>query len=171
MADFSQALEKTLSNEGGYTYTNVPNDPGGPTYAGIARNYHKDWPGWTLVDAGKLKDPALIHAVSEFYRAEFWNRVHGDVLTTQFVAESVFDFAVNAGVPIAIKLAQAAVGAGVDGVIGPKTTALLNQIEADEFALRYCLAKVRFYVQICNNNPNRRGFLLGWINRALKGVA
>jgi lysozyme family protein len=38
MADFKQAYQLVLQNEGGYV--NDPNDPGGETYKGVARNIY-----------------------------------------------------------------------------------------------------------------------------------
>lgn len=48
MADFLQAYESMIRNEGGYTLHTVAGDRGGMTYAGIARNFHPNWPGWAL---------------------------------------------------------------------------------------------------------------------------
>ena len=45
MADFQPAFEKMIRNEGGYTLHNVASDRGGQTFAGIARNFHPNWPG------------------------------------------------------------------------------------------------------------------------------
>nr|VFJ68710.1 MAG: Glycosyl hydrolase 108 [Candidatus Kentron sp. DK] len=43
MADFGQAFEKTMRNEGGFQLHTVRGDPGGMTYAGISRRHHPDW--------------------------------------------------------------------------------------------------------------------------------
>jgi len=51
MADFNQALQMVLQNEGGYV--NDPNDPGGETYKGIARKMNSNWIGWQLIDLQK----------------------------------------------------------------------------------------------------------------------
>lgn len=46
MAEFTPAFEEMIRNEGGYILHNVAGDHGGDTYAGIARRFHPDWPGW-----------------------------------------------------------------------------------------------------------------------------
>ena len=46
MSDFNIAFEKTLLAEGGYKLTDVANDKGGQTYAGITRRDHPAWQGW-----------------------------------------------------------------------------------------------------------------------------
>ena len=51
MADFRTAYYLTMGHEGGYN--NDPDDVGGETYKGIARNYHASWEGWKIVDMYK----------------------------------------------------------------------------------------------------------------------
>jgi len=68
MADFNDAYEKTILNEGGYKLHNVPDDRGGQTYAGIARRYHPNWPGWRYIDSNDLDNPELTKQVRAFYK-------------------------------------------------------------------------------------------------------
>jgi len=93
MAAFLPAFEKMIDNEGGYTLHRVEGDRGGATYAGIARNFHPDWEGWPLLDAG-APDSQLIPHVAAFYQQHFWERIRGDFIDSQRVAETLFDFAV-----------------------------------------------------------------------------
>ena len=171
MANFSPAFDKMIRNEGGFKLTHIEGDRGGQTYAGIARNAHPDWPGWRYVDANDLTRVELTQSVREFYRKEFWDRIAGDAITNQSIAETLFDFAVNAGSATAAKLAQIVVGVVPDGGIGPKTLAALNGCEPELFALKYALAKVSRYAEICNRDRSQSKFLLGWINRTLKALA
>ena len=60
MADFLQAFESMIRNEGGYKLHSVEGDRGGMTYAGIARNFHPNWPGWAAIDAGDIPDTELV---------------------------------------------------------------------------------------------------------------
>ena len=110
MANFDPAFDKMIRNEGGFKLTNIEGDRGGQTYAGIARNVHPGWPGWRFVDAGDLTQVELTQSVRDFYRREFWDRIGGDAITHQTIAETLFDFAVNAGSGTAAKLAQIVVG-------------------------------------------------------------
>lgn len=166
--DFRKAFDKMMLNEGGYVLHTVEGDRGGMTYAGIARRFHPDWEGWKIIDAGGTPDANM---VSKFYLVKFWQPMKGDILVHQEVAEVIFDFYVNAGEP-ALKLAQIVVGAVPDGVFGPKTLAALNSVNPQEFKLQYTLAKIARYAEICNKDKTRTQskFLLGWINRALKGL-
>jgi lysozyme family protein len=170
MADFLPAFEKMIIAEGGYRLHDVALDRGGRTFAGIASRYHPDWPGWEYVNRGQFDDPKLTQLVRDFYHENFWAPIHGDELLEQRVAESVFDFSVNTGVRAAVKLAQVVAGTTPDGIVGKKTVLALNAFQADDFIVRYALAKVARYAGICNRDRGQSKFLLGWINRTLSGV-
>jgi lysozyme family protein len=171
MAKFEPAFDKMIQNEGGYKLHDVTGDRGGQTYAGIARNFHPQWPGWHLIDNGQRDAVQLTELVMQFYREKFWNLIRGDDLTGQGVAETLFDFAVNAGTRTAIKLAQIVLNTTPDGAIGPETVSLLNSMGDEDFKMRYALAKIARYTEIVSRDRNQGKFLLGWINRTLKGVA
>lgn len=170
MADFQPAFEKMILNEGGYKNHNVAGDRGGQTYAGIARTRHPNWSGWQLIDKNDLENEALTGKVFEFYKSEFWDRVKGDQITQQRVASSLFDFAVNAGVGTAAKLAQIVISSTPDGIIGSKSIAKLNTVDEELFVAKYSLAKVARYAQIVMRDRSQGKFLLGWINRTLGDI-
>lgn len=170
MAAFESAFEKMIYNEGGYKLINVPGDTGGQTYAGIARNFHPNWKGWSYIDSNDLTNSKLKESVMSFYKTKFWNTVKGDNIVSQKIAETIFDFAVNTGAVIAAKLAQGIIGADIDGKIGPQTLTKLNSYDEEKFILKFALAKVSRYAQICNQNKTQSKFLLGWINRTLKDI-
>jgi len=172
MAKFKEAFEKTIQNEGGYVLHEVEGDTGGMTYAGISRNNWPDWDGWPLVDMNDpgLNDPILHDWARNFYREHFWDRILGDDIQSQAVAESFFDFSVNTGVSRAVKIVQGLVCAVADGKVGPITIGLINDSDPYVLQLRYVLAKVQRYAGICNKNRSQSKFLLGWVNRSLKGV-
>lgn len=170
MANFEPAFEQMIKDEGGYVLHEIPGDTGGVTYAGIARNKNPQWAGWALVDKKEFGG-SLTTMVRDFYRAEFWGKMRGDELTNQDVANTIFNFGVNAGMSMAVKLAQLVVGATPDGGIGPKTVERLNQItDGQRFKEQYALAKIARYAEICNRNRTQSKFLLGWVNRTLGGL-
>jgi len=169
MADFDPAFQKVLHDEGGFKLTDIPGDRGGMTYAGIARNANPDWPGWNLVDHKEFGE-VLTDMVRKFYKFNFWDRIRGDDLTNQSVAENIFNFSVNTGLGVAAKLAQLIVGTAPDGAIGPATIEKLNSVDAEAFKKAYALAKIARYADICNKNKTQSKFLLGWINRTLLGL-
>ncbi len=171
MADFNPAFEKTILNEGGYKLHTTPGDTGGMTYAGISRRWNPAWPGWAIIDQGDMGNIHLTGLVRNFYKEKRWDNVCGDEIASQEIAETLFDFAVNAGVRIASKLAQLTVGATPDGAIGPKTVKLLNDENEEMFDRNFALAKVARYAGICNSDSSQKKFLLGWLNRTLEVLA
>lgn len=171
MATFQKAFDLMIINEGGYVNHTVAGDRGGQTYAGIARKFHPRWPGWQLVDKNDMDNAQLTHLVYDFYQQEYWQAIKGDDIKEQRIAESIFDFAVNAGVGTAAKLAQLVVGSTPDGVIGNNTLEKLNQVEAELFVTKYALAKVARYTEIVKRNRSQKKFLVGWLNRTLRSVA
>ncbi|MEY4753495.1 MAG: hypothetical protein RJA44_1170 [Pseudomonadota bacterium] len=177
MADFAAAFEHTMKAEGGYVFD--PADPGGETYKGIARKPNPKWEGWPLVDQMKRRpnfprnldtEATLQKLVRDFYELNYWDRVRGDELTHQDVAESIFDFAVNAGPITSIKLAQITVGVAADGALGPATLAKINADDPRAFLAVFALNKIGRYVSICDNRPESRKFFYGWVKRTLEGL-
>jgi len=178
MADFTQAFQMMLAHEGGYV--NDPDDPGGETYKGVARKIHSKWDGWKRIDVLKRQtgfpanldtDHKLQESIFDFYRVNFWNKVNGDNIESQKIAESIFDFAVNAGVGTSASLAQAIIGTKIDGAIGPKSIAKLNAFNIDHFLAAFTVAKIDRYVSIVKRIPTSRKYFYGWVLRALGKTA
>jgi len=167
MARFSRAFSACIAHEGGFQLTDVAGDAGGETYAGIARTRHPDWQGWQWIDQGETDSARIQRAVRDFYRENFWARIRGDDIQRQTVANSIFDFAVNAGVGTASHLAQETVSAASDGIIGPNTLKKINRRSEREFIAAYALRKLAYYADICTRHPAQKKFLLGWLNRTL----
>jgi lysozyme family protein len=174
MVDFSLAFQLMIANEGGYV--NDPDDPGGETYKGIARKMYSKWDGWTTVDMLKRqpgfpsnldKDAELQQDVLNFYRTVFWDPLKGDQMNNQEVANSIFDFAVNAGLSTSASLAQMVIGAKADGVIGPQSIASLNTFDPEHFLAAFTVAKIARYVNIVKKRPTSRKYFYGWVCRAL----
>ena len=132
MADFKTSYDKYIKPaEGGYS--NVAQDKGGQTYAGITKKYFPNWQGWTVVDfyiktKGEPKRnsiiPGLTQLVEDFY-LERWNSQRFGEIKSQPVTDILFDFYVNSG-GTAIKAVQKIVGVTADGSIGPATLAAIN---------------------------------------------
>lgn len=168
MSDFLPAFEATLLREGGYKLTNVAGDRGKQTYAGISRRWWPNWHGWQAIDAGDKPEAAHVRA---FYRMNFWDPLRLDEVKDQRVAESIYDFGVNADPRVAAKLAQIVVGVTPDGRVGPVTLQALNVASPETFKLAYALAKIARYRDIVRKDKTQLKFLLGWINRTLESVA
>ena len=162
MADFNQAIVKTLIHEGGSKVTDDPNDRGGLTKYGISQRSYPN------VDIRNLTE----EQAKEIYKRDYWDKVKADDIQSQEVAENLFDTAVNMGPRTAGRLAQLALDIEpVDGIVGPQTVAALNSKDAEAFIAEFTIAKIARYAHICNRDKSQSKFLLGWINRALGGLA
>ena len=166
MADFNQAFERMIRDEGGYVLHDVPGDTGGMTYAGIARNKNPQWAGWSYIDR---KETPPSQAVRDFYKAQFWDDMRGDDIANDAVASNIFNFYVNTGRPAKI-LTQVVLGLTPDGSFGDKTVQAINSADAEKFVMAYTLAKIARYRDIVMKNRTQSKFLLGWINRSLGGL-
>jgi len=114
MADFSKAFPIILKNEG--EYVNDPKDSGGETYRGISRRWFPNWGGWKIIDIYKKdkklnnknlsENKELVNLVFSFYKKEFWDKIWGDKINNQKVANLLLDSSVNIGIANAIKMSQ-----------------------------------------------------------------
>ena len=110
MSDFDRAAAIVLRLEGGET--DDPDDPGGHTRFGISATHHPD------VDIAALTRPEAL----AIYRRDYWDALKCDELPWP-LAVTAFDINVNQGGGFAARALQRAVGAKVDGIIGPLTVA------------------------------------------------
>jgi lysozyme family protein len=187
MAEFVIAKKKTGGNEGGYS--NNPNDKGKETYDGISRVNWPKWSGWVLIDGAKTlpgfpqdlhakdnwkiidtylaKIPRLDELVTAFYKVNFWDTICGDLIVSQDIANTLYDWEVNSGEGYPAKAIQILVGSVVDGDIGPNTVKKINAYP-DQVGLLNDLRKSRvsFVKKIVIDDPSQAEFLDGWITRA-----
>lgn len=158
MADFNLAISKTLQHEGGDTFTDDMLDHGGATKFGISQKAYPE------LDIRNLSEDQA----KGIYRRDYWNRVKGDDIKSQVVAETIFDVCVNMGISGGSKLAQKTLAIEpADGIIGPQSLAVINAADEDLFIAKFALAKIQRYTEICQADSSQQKFLLGWLNRTL----
>lgn len=175
MADFDIAFLETIKAESGY----VDDSQGlcGETYKGIIRKLYPGWHGWVIVDLMKKssnfpgnldKNTALQAQIKEFYAINYWDKIQGDLISNQAIAEAIFDFAVNAGPIASTKLAQMAVQMEANGVMDKKTLEKINTDDPRAFLAVFSLHKIGLYVSICEKRQENKKFFFGWIKRTLE---
>ena len=164
MANFEAAFDKTVRRWERFVLTDAPGDYGRQTYAGITRRHWPDWAGWGLLDAGKTV-PDL--QVRSFYNEQFWHPIEGNALRHQDVAEIIFDWAVNAGVPKAVFMALDVLGL-------PSTLGMLavmrelnNLASPRLFVCEYALRRIAYRVERVGRDETQAKWLRGWVNRDL----
>lgn len=154
-----------LGIPGDNTYTDDPHDPGGPTNRGITLAVFAAWRKLALTDANRvslIRDlKAIDHpTVREIYRRRYWNAAHCGGLPAP-LALMHFDAAVNHGVGNAVRFLQEAVGASVDGEIGPETQAAVARTPASAALDAYAAIRKRRYRAL----PHFWRFGRGWLRR------
>jgi len=182
MANFEKAYKRLGPNEGGYA--NHPNDRGGETWKGIARNFWPRWAGWIIIDSYKKRDdfkkalhndPDLERHTQDFYKKNFWDVCKLDEANSQYVAENVFDCAVNCGTKTGAKFLQKAVNAvlgwcelKVDSIIGPRTLKAVNVMDEDKIINKYLDLRLEYYRAIVERDHSQLVFYNGWTKRVEK---
>lgn len=184
MASFEEAYKATGANEGGWCH--VDGDTGEETYCGISRKWFPNWAGWAIVDKSKplykgqvLKNLALENLKKAFYKKEFWDKINGDAIPLQKMANQQYDMAVNASPEIAKKLVKVLIlcllsvsmcyaqpKPSCDSLYRVYRTQKVNDSLEIQY-LNYKLARIKYYAAICNKKKSQRQFLLGWINRVV----
>ena len=155
-ARFLACVAIVLGKEGGFV--NDPADPGGATNLGITRATLEAWRGQPVSEADVRK---LTQAEAlQIYRARYWNVMRCDDLPPG-IDLMVFDFGVNAGPSRAASHLQRAVGARVDGAIGPRTIAAAKAANAHNVIDMLVLRREQHYRSL----PTFPKFGRGWLNR------
>ena len=149
-----EGLIDTRENRRAVGYVNDPDDRGGETKFGVARNANPD-----LDITGLTWDQA-----KAVYYTRYWLAGKCDRLTPR-VAVLHFDGCVNHGIKRANKFLQRGVGVPDDGVIGPVTLAKAATMPTIPLCNNICDQREQFYRSIVDNNPTQAKYLAGWLRR------
>lgn len=171
MADFNSFFPTLLKHEGGFVDDAA--DPGGATNKGVTlgtfRQCAQSLLGIepSLDNLRKLTDAQA----GTIYKALYWDKVHGDEIALQPLANIVFDFQVNAGANAARLLQRVLNDQGVnpqvvvDGAIGPGTMAALAKVDAAKVYAAFKQGRKDYYNNLVAQRPGLAKFLKGWLNR------
>ncbi|MGE7136932.1 glycoside hydrolase family 108 protein [Luteibacter sp. NPDC031894] len=171
MADFDRFFPTLLKHEGGFV--NDPVDPGGATNKGVTLATFKQCAQSllniepTLANLKGLTDAQA----ATIYKALYWDKVCGDKLQPQELANIVFDFQVNAGANAARLLQRVLNNLGampqitVDGVIGRGTLAAIAKTDPQKLYIAYKKGRKDYYINLVNQRPALGKFLKGWLAR------
>ncbi len=170
MANFTVFSNLVLRLEGGYQ--NHPSDKGNynslgqlvGTNLGISAPVYENWINRppSAMDM-KAIDKATANAI---YKVLYWDKVKGDAMKTQELANLIADHAVNAGTGSAGKIVQRVLNThfgsrlAVDGVIGNLTISDVNAVNQSKLFDAILAARERFYKSL-----NQPAFLQGWLHR------
>jgi len=171
MADFNEALNIVLKNEGGYV--NSKYDSGGETNWGITKETARKF-GYK----GEMKD-LPIETAKEIYKKGYWEPLHLSEVTSQNIANEIFDTAVICGVGTAAKFVQRTLNVlnrnetdwkdiKVDGIIGNETIFALNTAikkRESNILITFGILQGYRYIEIAEQRKKDEFNINGWINR------
>lgn len=145
MALFDTVFNRVLGHEGGYV--NNPKDPGGETKWGISKR------SFPWVDIKNLtRDGALI-----LYRKYFWDVLKADRFVDG-VAYQLADFAVNSGIPPAIKALQRSVGVKDDGLWGPISATAAEKVSETDMIMLILAERIELMTSLKNWDDAGKGW-------------
>jgi lysozyme family protein len=164
MSNFKPAVDALLPREGGYS--DYVQDQ--PTNFGITLTFYQSiYPDATKDDIKNLS----IDVAIKLYQEYFWDDTKFALINSQNIVNSLFDAAVNLGIAQAIKLLQRAANQLqnqliVDGVLGPNSLKLINELNASALLEMFRVERADFYKALVYVKPRKQMFLKGWLNRA-----
>ena len=151
-SNFKECLELVLKAEGGWV--NHPKDPGGETNLGVTKRVWEEWVGHPVESLKKLTK----EDVAPLYEQKYWRPCYCEVLPRglDFV---VFSMGVNAGPGRSVKLLQSAIGILPDGIIGPRTRALISSSNGADIVVKFSEVRREYYKSLKTFPIFGRGWL------------
>ncbi len=152
----------------------------GLTFYGIYEKYNKDWKGWSIVknqlkitpdiktaSRALAKNKELENLAFERIKTKYWDVAKLDFVHSQKIADEIFLFGFNVGMPIAIKKAQKFVRISQDGLVGNMTLKALNNFDVNVFDIEFDKEEIKYYDAIIKDKPYLAPNETGWYARAL----
>lgn len=157
MTAFTDAFDSLMGVEKGFW-----DDPaGGPTMYGVTERVARAW-GYQ----GDMRQLPL-DAARSIAKSEYWDRFQCDQFAPA-VGYQVFDTAYNGGHPV--QWLQQAVGAEVDGKLGPKTIAAVRAADAGKVVLAFNSARIKYLTSLDGWATNGKGWARRIADNLLKGA-
>lgn len=169
MAQFHNFLPTLLRFEGGYV--DDPYDPGGATNMGITLTTFKRYAKPLLGVPPELEHLRQMDSrqAGRIYKIEYWDRIYGDDIPFQPLADIMFDFYVNAGAHAVTCLYKVLNTHGAAHPIHPvmtvETVTSLHAYDLTRVYTHYKEARRAYYIQLVHEHPALRRFLKGWLAR------
>ena len=149
--------------EGGYA--NVKGDKGGATMQGVTlATFRQVYGLGKSVEDLKKMTPEQWHYI---FKRFYWDRWKADDIQSQSIANLLVDWVWGSG-SYGIKIPQAALRVTIDGVVGPKTLAAINNYPNEKELFDRLWQEREAFIQRISTGVNKK-FKAGWMNR-LRGI-
>jgi lysozyme family protein len=100
----------------------------------------------------------------EICKGMFWDKWKADSIISQSIAELLVDWAWGSGI-YGIKYPQQVLGVKVDGIVGAKTLAAINNYPDQEELFNKLWQRRKKHFEDIAKSPSKKKFLKGWLNR------
>lgn len=98
-------------------------------------------------------------------KSGYWDKWQADQIKSQSIANLLVDWVWTSGI-YGIKFPQRLLGLTDDGVVGPKTLAVINNYpNQKELFNKLWKRREQHFMAIANASTNNKKFLKGWLNR------
>lgn len=143
-------------------FSNDPDDHGKATMMGVTLKTYQKYYGKdkTVEDLKNITDDEWL----TIFKDGYWKPWKADEIKNQSIAQLVVDCGWMSGTKTAIKKVQTCLGTKADGIVGPKTLALLNQAPAIGVFRKLWVMRYNWLHDIAKTGNNKK-FLTGWMNR------
>lgn len=161
MADYKKLILIIKAFEGGYV--NHPLDKGGCTNSGVTISTFRSYFGknQTCEDLKRMTETQW----TTIFKKSYWNRWCADYITDQSIANLLVDWTWGSGI-WGIKYPQQVLGVKVDGIVGKKTLAAINDYpDKRELFEKLWKRREKHFNDIVKRNPSQKVFLKGWLRR------
>lgn len=170
MANFESFIPILITNEGGFQ--KIPTDTGNfnslgqlvGTNWGISAPVYEKWIGRPPSEQDMFNMSKSI--AIQIHRTIFWNKLNLNFVTSQKVAETLADHAINAGINPAVRIMQRTLNTffgenlKIDGNLGLLTLTAINKANPDTLFNNYNQMRADWYLSL--GMPE---FISSWINR------
>lgn len=150
-------IDEVIEVEGGSKVSNASADRGGRTQYGVSEVSHPE--AW---EDGKVTE----QEARDIYWKKYVVGPGFDKITFQPLQHQLVDFGVNSGPLVAVRKLQEILGVKVDGDLGPKTLAKLEDSDLKAVNNQLMVSRVRMLGKIVSKNRSQAEWINGWLIRA-----
>lgn len=188
MADYKIIIPFIHQAEGGLS--DNPNDKAAlnkcPFPYTDGKFYHTNkgwtWYVWTFIFGVNQGSATRFYAMTDedwgtCFKKLYWDKMCGDLMDSQRIANQLADAAFNAGCIEPGKEVQEILNTifndhlQIDGIVGPDTVKAVNTVTEYKMYDAVCIARCDFYKKIVAKDASQSIYLNGWLGRVANLIA
>ena len=162
---YDEIIDAVIEKEG-RTFTNRPNDRGGPTKFGITQRTLSAYLGRqaSIEEVKNLTEPDA----RRIYTDLFIERPRFDEIEDADLQLVIIDIGVHSGPPRAARFLQKELGLKADGIVGPITLGAANHpdLDVEQFINAVTIRRINFLGRLISKDHRQAENAGGWLRRA-----